>query len=85
MDEQAFDDKMFEYEKKEQDKFNKKHNKVITTRHDTLKARSKASGQIRASQDRIAKKFGFVVRRRRLFRSIRRRSRPSSFDAEADE
>ena len=45
--EQAFDDKMIEYEKKEQDKFDKKHNKVLTTRDDTLKARSKASAQIR--------------------------------------
>ena len=69
--EQAFDDKMIEYEKKEQDKFDKKHHKVLTTRDDTLKARSKASIHIHASQTRIAKKFGFV---RRTFRS-RRRSR----------
>ena len=69
--EQAFDDKMIEYEKKEQDKFDKKHNKVLTTRDDTLKARTKASTHIHASLTRIAKKFGHV---RRTFRS-RRRSR----------
>ena len=35
--EQAFDDKMIEYEKKEKDKFDKKHNKVLTDRDDTRK------------------------------------------------
>ena len=79
---QAFDDKMIEYEKEEQDKFDKKHNKVLTDRDDALKARSKASAQMYASQARIAKKFGFV---RRRYRTSRFRSRPSSFDAEADE
>ena len=79
--EQAFDDKMIEYEKKEQDKFDKKYNKMLTTRDDTLKARSKAWAHMHASQTRIAKKFGYV---RRSYRSIRR-SRSSSFDAEADE
>ena len=67
--EKAFDDKMIEYEKKEQVKFDKKHNKVLTTRDDTLKARTKASTHIHASLTRIAKKFGHV---RRSYRSGRR-------------
>ena len=79
--EQAFDDKMIEYEKKEQVKFDKKHNKVLTTRDDTLKAISKATVHIHASQTRIAKKFGFV---RRTFRS-RRRSRFSHGEDEEEE
>ena len=73
---------MLEYERKEQDKFDKKNSKVLTDRDDALKARSKASAQMYASQARIAKKFGFV----RVRYNLRRyRSRPSSFDAEADE
>ena len=41
--------KMIEYEKKEKEKFDKKHNKVLTDRDDALKARSKASAHIHAS------------------------------------
>ena len=59
---------MNEYESKEQDKFDKKHKKVLTDRDDALKARSKASGQVLASRARIAKKFGFVRRRYRSSR-----------------
>ena len=42
---------------------NKKHNKVLTDRDDSLKASGQKQGvdpDIRASQDRIAKKFGFA-------------------------
>ena len=66
--EQAFEDNMNEYESKEQDKFDKKHKKVLTDRDDALKASSKASGQVSASKARIAKKFGFVRRRYRSSR-----------------
>jgi len=76
--EKAFDDKMLEYEKKEQAKYDEKHKKMLTTRDDTINARCKASQQIRASEYRIAKKFGFV---RRTYRSQRRRHQQWEDDA----
>ena len=58
--EKAFVDKIEEYEKKERVKFDKKNAKILQSREDAAKARRKAVTHARASQYRIAKKFGFV-------------------------
>ena len=56
--------KVEDYRKKQIDKFNKKHPKLLAKHKESEKMRMHADTQIEKTELRIAKKYGYIVRHR---------------------
>ena len=62
--------KVEDYRKKQIDKFNKKHPKLLAKHKESEKMRWHADKQVDAAEIRIAQKYGYIPWRRRLHGSV---------------
>ena len=63
--------KVEDYRKKQIDKFNKKHPKLLAKHKESQKMRWHADKQMEKAEDRIAQKYGYISWRRRVSGSVR--------------
>ena len=66
--------KVEDYRKKQIDKFNKKHPKLLAKHKESQKMRWYADKQMENAEERIAKKYGYIPWQRRLSGSVQRSS-----------